>query len=56
MGRLENICFGAIIVERGEALATVNMITYEFFESIGDSGAVYDFVYEGDDIDCVECL
>ena len=34
----------------------MNVVSYEFFECVGDGGVVDDFSYEGDDVDGVECL
>ena len=34
----------------------MNVVSYEFFEYVGDGGIVDDFSYEGDDVDGVECL
>ena len=38
------------------ALSSVYVISYEFFESVGNGGVVYYFVDEGIDIDSVKGL
>ena len=45
-----------MIVVFGEALSSVYVISYEFFEDVGNGGVVDDFVYEGDDINGVVSL
>ena len=48
--------FGIEAIECSVSVSANNVVSYEFYKHAGDGGAVYDFVYEGDDVDGVKCL
>ena len=53
---LEDERFGVVVVAGSVTLSTVDVISYEFFEDLGDGGIVDDLVDECDDVDGVKSL